>query len=100
MILLSLCSTYNEAPNIGRTLGRLHWAKRIVVVDSMSTDETCQIAKKQAGVAVLQRPFDNHASQWNYGLAQVTTEWVLSLDADYQRTDSCPNLKESHRPTH
>ena len=33
-----LVITYNEAPNIARTLDRLVWAKRIVVIDSGSTE--------------------------------------------------------------
>jgi glycosyltransferase involved in cell wall biosynthesis len=75
--------TYNEAANIDRTLQRLTWAKRIVVVDSYSQDETLQILAKYPQVDLFQRVFDTHANQWNYGLEQVQTEWVLSLDADY-----------------
>ena len=40
--------TFNEAPNIARCLDRLHWAKRILVVDSGSTDETLQIVRTTA----------------------------------------------------
>ncbi|MBN8564790.1 MAG: glycosyltransferase family 2 protein [Leptolyngbya sp. UWPOB_LEPTO1] len=75
--------TYNEADNIDRTLQRLKWAKRIIVVDSYSQDETLQILAKYPQVELFQRSFDTHANQWNYGLEQVQTEWVLSLDADY-----------------
>ncbi|MBD1855434.1 glycosyltransferase family 2 protein [Leptolyngbya sp. FACHB-1624] len=75
--------TYNEAANIDRTLQRLNWAKRIIVVDSYSQDETLQILAKYPQVELFQRSFDTHANQWNYGLEQVQTEWVLSLDADY-----------------
>jgi hypothetical protein len=32
----------------------------------------------------VQRPFDTHAAQWNFGLEQVRTPWVLALDADYE----------------
>lgn len=75
--------TYNEAINLDRTLQRLSWAKRIVVVDSYSQDETLQILAQYPQVDLFQRSFDTHANQWNYGLEQVQTEWVLSLDADY-----------------
>jgi hypothetical protein len=34
------------------------------------------------------RHFDCHTEQWNYAVDQVTTTWVLSLDADYVLTDS------------
>ncbi len=82
-----LILTYNEEPNIERTLQRLTWAKRIVIIDSYSADTTLDIIKAFPNVEVLQRTFDTHACQWNYGLEQVTTEWVLSLDADYVLTD-------------
>ncbi|MBD2175909.1 glycosyltransferase family 2 protein [Pseudanabaena sp. FACHB-1998] len=78
-----LILTYNEEPNIGRTLEHLTWAKRIVVIDSFSEDITLEILHKYPQVEVFQRQFDTHTNQWNYGLEQVKTEWVLSLDADY-----------------
>lgn len=75
--------TYNEEPNIERTLSKLTWADRIVVVDSYSTDQTLEILKKYPKVDVFKRKFDSHAPQWNYGLCQVETDWILSLDSDY-----------------
>jgi glycosyltransferase involved in cell wall biosynthesis len=81
-----LVLTYNEAPNIVRTFDRLNWANRIVVIDSYSTDETIDILKKYPQVEIFQRKFDTHTDQWNYGLSQVSTDWVLSLDADYVLT--------------
>jgi glycosyltransferase involved in cell wall biosynthesis len=82
-----LILTYNEAANIGRTLEKLDWAPRILVIDSFSTDETCDIVRKYARAEVIQRNFDTHSNQWNFGLGQVRTEWALSLDADYQITN-------------
>jgi glycosyltransferase involved in cell wall biosynthesis len=82
-----LILTFNEAPNIDRTLQQLAWAETIVVIDSFSTDETLEILHSYSQVKVIQRPFDTHATQWNYGLQQVQSEWVLSLDADYIVTD-------------
>lgn len=79
--------TYNEAANIARTLDKLVWARRIVVVDSGSTDGTLEIARSYSQVEVISRPFDNFASQCNFGIAHVTTSWVLSLDADYELSD-------------
>ena len=84
-----LILTYNEAPNIGRTLDQLSWAEDIVIVDSFSDDETLEIVARYPKVRVLQRTFDNFASQCNFGLerGEIRTEWVLSLDADYVLTD-------------
>ena|SRR5437762_2003288 len=86
--LTALILTCNEASNIGRTLDKLRWACRVVVVDSFSVDSTCDIIRTHSNAEIRQRHFDNHANQWNYGLTQVESEWVLSLDADYQVTDS------------
>ena len=79
--------TYNEAPNIERTLAKVTWARDIVMVDSGSTDETLAIANRYSSVQVVHREFDSFASQCNFGLTQVRTDWVLSLDADYVLTD-------------
>lgn len=81
-----LILTRNEAPNIARTLTALTWAERIIVLDSGSTDDTKTIVEQHPNVVFLERPFDRHADQWNFGLDQITTPWVLTLDADYQ----CP----------
>lgn len=78
-----LILTYNEADNIDRTLGYLTWAKQIIVIDSFSSDRTLEILEQYDTVCLYQRTFDTHAHQWNYGVEQVQTEWVLSLDADY-----------------
>jgi glycosyltransferase involved in cell wall biosynthesis len=82
-----LILTFNEAFNIDRTLKKLTWAHRIVVIDSYSNDSTLEILQSYPQVQIFQREFDTHTNQWNYGLQQVKTEWVLSLDADYLLTD-------------
>jgi glycosyltransferase involved in cell wall biosynthesis len=81
--------TYNEGPNIGRTLSRLRWAKDVVVVDSGSTDDTPELLARFANVRVFVRPFDTHANQWRYAVIEtgIATPWILRLDADYQLTD-------------
>ncbi len=82
-----LVITYNEAPNLRRTLDKLAWARDILIVDSFSTDETLAIARSFPQVRVVQRGFDTFATQCNFGLAHVRSEWVLSFDADYVLTD-------------
>jgi glycosyltransferase involved in cell wall biosynthesis len=83
-----LILTHNEAANIARTLERLRWAREIVVVDSFSDDETLDIVSGFPNVRVIQRTFDSHAAQSNFGLSEtgISTEWVLSLDADFVLT--------------
>src|SRR5690348_1675532 len=75
--------TYNEAPNIARTLARLDWAPEIVVIDSGSTDGTLDILARRPNIRILSKKFENAATQCNFGLQHVRTPWVLSLDADY-----------------
>ena len=79
-----LIIAYNEEPNIARTLDRLVWASRIVVIDSGSTDKTVEIVRSYRQAEVFHRDFDDFASQWNFGNEQVNSDWVLSLDADYE----------------
>jgi glycosyltransferase involved in cell wall biosynthesis len=93
-----LIITFNEAPNIARTLNKLVWARRIVVVDSGSKDGTLDVLARYPQVALFKRVFDSFADQCNFGLAQVESEWVLSLDADYEMSDrlveELSNLRE------
>ena len=76
--------TRNEELNLERCLRSVAWASEIFVVDSHSTDATCQIAKK-FGANVVQ--FD-YKGGWpkkkNWALANLPFQykWVLLLDAD------------------
>jgi glycosyltransferase involved in cell wall biosynthesis len=83
-----LILTYNEAPNIARTMACLTWATDVVVVDSKSTDETVEELTRWPNVRVFTRIFDTHANQWRYAVSDtgVKTPWILRLDADYQLT--------------
>lgn len=80
-----LILSYNEAPNIGRTLKQLGWAREVVVVDSYSDDSTVEILSGFPQVRLFQRNFDTHARQWNFGLKEtgISSEWVMALDADF-----------------
>jgi glycosyltransferase involved in cell wall biosynthesis len=79
--------TMNEEANIGRCLDRLTWAKQALIVDSGSTDGTLKIVERYRNARVVHRPFDDHAAQCNFGLAQIDSPWVLSLDADYELSE-------------
>ncbi len=87
--------TYNEEANLGRVLAKLGWARRILIVDSGSTDDTLRIAGEHPQVDIVQRPFDSFAEQCNFGLTQVSSEWVLSMDSDYELSDEL--IDEIHR---
>lgn len=82
--------TFNEEPNIGRTLAGLSWARDIVIVDSGSTDRTAEIVATFPQARLITRPFDTHANQWTFATTQtgVETEWILAFDADYVTTEA------------
>ncbi|MEB0165146.1 glycosyltransferase family 2 protein, partial [Glaciimonas sp. CA11.2] len=82
--------TLNEELHIERCIQSLQGvAIRIVVVDSYSTDRTCELAIC-AGAEVIHHKFLNHASQFNWALdnAEISSTWVMKLDADETLTPS------------
>lgn len=96
--LTALVLTFNEAPNLRRTLEKLSWLREVLVVDSFSTDETEAIARSFPNVRFTQRAFDNHTAQWNFGVDQCGAPWVLALDADYVLTDDLVRELQAFAP--
>jgi glycosyltransferase involved in cell wall biosynthesis len=90
--------TFNEEANIGRTLAGLTWAERILIIDSGSTDRTLEIIGQFPQAEVIRREFDTAAAQCNFGLSQIKSDWVLSLDADYVLNDALVSEIASLRP--
>ncbi len=84
---------YNEEANLGRTLESVRWADEIVVVDSGSTDRTCEIARGY-GAKLVHEPWRGYVAQKNYALELCTQEWILALDADEEVS---PGLAEEIR---
>jgi glycosyltransferase involved in cell wall biosynthesis len=87
MSISVLILTLNEERNLGACLDSLRWCDDIVVLDSCSSDATESIAREY-GVRFLKRPFDNYASQRNFGLNSIPYKypWVLMVDADERVT--------------
>lgn len=56
-------------------------ADEIIVLDSFSTDNTVDIAKRK-GAVIKQQKFSGHIQQKNATLKLATYDYVLSLDAD------------------
>lgn len=89
--------TFNEEANIEKCIDSIYgFCKEIVVVDSFSSDSTCEIAKKR-GCKVIQHIWENYAKQFNYGLsvANISTEWILRIDADERLSEKAKNEIES-----
>jgi glycosyltransferase involved in cell wall biosynthesis len=79
--------TKDEAGDLPLCLEAVAWCDDVHVVDSGSTDRTCEIAREH-GAQVLARPFDSFARQRNWALANCALRhaWVLFLDADERAT--------------
>lgn len=74
--------THNEQTDLPACLQSLKWVSDVFVIDSGSTDQTVEIAKR-AGAKVFKRNFDNFSSQRNFALGKVGGyDWVLMVDAD------------------
>ncbi len=76
--------TFNEEINIERCLIEARkLTKNIFIIDSYSTDKTLEICKKYTQ-KIYQNTFINQAIQLNWALGNIdlTTEWILRLDAD------------------
>ena len=91
--------TKDEERNIERCLRSVErFAARRVVVDSGSLDRTVEIAR-DLGAEVLVHPFENYASQFNWGVeaAHVETAWILRLDAE-GKYQGCTAFPRGNRP--
>ena len=84
--LAVLILTYNEEQNIVDCITSAHFADEIILIDSLSTDNTIILAQK-LGARVISRPMtEGFASQRNFALNQTQADWVLYLDADERLT--------------
>lgn len=84
MMLSVVVLTFNESLHIERCIRSIQALDtRIIIVDSFSTDETCEIAQS-LGAEVFQNPFVNQAQQFQWAMDScgIDSEWVLRLDAD------------------
>ena len=90
--------THNEAAHLPAALASVAWADDIVIVDSGSTDDTCDIAR-QAGARVEVREWPGYAAQKNYAASLATHDWVFSLDADERVSPELASSLQAWRTT-
>ena len=79
--------TFNEAGNIRRCLESLKICDEVLVVDSGSDDETCEIARSM-GARVVHQDWLGFGLQKKYAVNQAKHDWVLCLDADEWVSDA------------
>ena len=81
-----IITTLNEERNIAEAIQSLQQVcDEVVVVDSMSTDNTVAIAE-QVGARVVLQPYMGDGIQKNVALDYVKNLWVISIDADERLT--------------
>ena len=85
--LSALVLTYNEQDQIADCLESINWIERIVVVDSFSNDQTKAICQQYDNVDFYENEFKDFASQRNFGLNKIKTDWVFVIDADERATE-------------
>ena len=73
--------TRNADKLLPKVLEAVRWADDIVVVDSLSTDNTVQIAREH-GARVIEQEFLGFGPQKRLAIAQAQHDWVLNIDAD------------------
>lgn len=76
----------NEAHAIADCLRSVAWADEIIVVDSVSTDDTVSICQQHGAKISITHNWPGFGQQKNRALALATQPWVLSLDADERVT--------------
>ena len=82
--LTAILISYNEEVDLPRALASLaDVADEIILVDSGSTDRTCEIART-FGVRVHARKLDNFAAQKNYAASLSSNDWILCVDCDHE----------------
>jgi glycosyltransferase involved in cell wall biosynthesis len=79
--------TKNEETNLGRCLESIKWVDEIIVVDSDSTDQTCEIAA-QYKACIFTIHWQGFGPAKQYAVGQATGDWILSIDADEEVTDA------------
>jgi len=79
--LSAVLITLNAAKQLRSTLESVQFCDDVVVVDSHSSDDTCQIATEM-GARVITQQWLGFGMQKQFAVAQARHEWVLCIDAD------------------
>ena len=79
--------TLNEEKNIKAVIENVQKVcDEVLVVDSLSSDETCKIAES-LGAKVIKQKYLGDGKQKAFGTPHAKNDWILSIDAD-ERLDN------------
>ena len=83
MLITACMIVKNEADCLDRCLSSvIHWADEVVLVDTGSTDDTIEIAKKYNARIFEQEWVGDFSHHRNYAFAQAQGDWLFVIDAD------------------
>ena len=80
--LSAVVITKNEESRIEECLRSLSFCDEILVIDSGSSDRTCERAAESGARVIVNVPWPGFAAQRNFGFDAATHDWILFLDAD------------------
>ena len=80
-LLSAVLITRNAADQLEPCLSSLAFCDEIVVVDSGSSDRTCEIAR-EFGARLVEKEWLGFGRQKQYAVDQADHDWVLCIDAD------------------
>lgn len=77
LVIISL----NEEERIGACIDSAPFVDEVILVDSGSTDKTCEIAQSRGAKVVFEK-WRGYREQKIYAASLAKNKWILSLDAD------------------
>jgi len=77
----------NEEEGLAACLEKLRWADEIIVLDSGSTDNTREIARRFTSHVYVDDDWQGFGIQRQRAQARASGEWILMVDADEHVTD-------------
>ena len=79
--------TRNAGPRFERCLDSLRWVDEIVVLDSGSSDDTVEIARRAGARVTVREDWEGFGVQRRRAQSLVASDWILWVDSDEIVTD-------------
>ena len=95
--------TKNEGKRLQKTLHAIRGlADEIIIIDSGSTDNTCEIAKQYGARIIINTPFPGYGQQKRFAEDHCRNDWLLNIDADERMTSELYNeiIRLFSKPRH
>ena len=89
---LSVCIICkNEASTIARCLESVKWADEIILLDSGSTDNTLEIAKKYTDKIFIREDWQGFGEQRRRAEQLASNDWIFAIDCDEEVSETLKN---------